>query len=99
MSDDKLEMGHDSANHIPTGYEDFPKEVVQMLMKSHPIKGKDYNEEEFNHEMARIAKRKKMEENKRQGVEVKENLPPRPPPPAPSPPLLPRRSPKSPLRR
>ena len=78
MSDDKLEMGHDSANHIPTGYEDFPKEVVQMLMKSHPIKGKDYNEEEFNHEMARIAKRKKMEENKRQGVEVKENLPPRP---------------------
>ncbi len=78
MSDDKLEMGQESANHIPTGYEDFPKEVVQMLMKSHPIKGKDYNEEEFNHEMARIAKRKKMEENKRQGVEVKENLPPRP---------------------
>ena len=65
-----------SASHIPPGYENFPKEVVQMLMKSHPIKGKDYNEEEFNHEMARIARRKKIEENQRQGVEVRENTPP-----------------------
>jgi|GEM_PF-5041397 hypothetical protein len=70
MDEEKIDENTNTQKNIDNGgYEDFPKEIVQLLMKTHPIK-KDEHEDEMStmssREEIRAARKHRLGEAKKE---------------------------------
>ena len=72
MSDDKYN-NDDIGEEEQGGIEDFPKEIVQLLMRNHPIRNPEYNtQNRESRDEARVVRRRRFEEEKEQLDELEQ---------------------------